>query len=163
MAGSKWKLPKGVTWKQKLEQTHPNHGKTVPIPPGMRKRFGTGTMLIPKPLDVVAVMRKARKGRLITHARIRDALALQAGADSACPMSTGIFILIAAEAAEEARREGKKRVTPYWRTINDDGKLNEKFPGGTRAQAAKLREEGFTILAGKGKQPPKVAEFEKYL
>ena len=49
------------------------------------------------------------------------------------------------------------------RTIRDDGKLIEKFPGGPRAQAAKLRQEGFTIQPGKGKQPPRVKEFEKYL
>jgi hypothetical protein len=78
-------------------------------------------------------------------------------------LTTGIFVRVAAEAAEEDRQAGKIRITPYWRTIKDDGKLNEKFPGGARAQAAKLRQEGFTIQAGKGKQPPKVKEFEKYL
>ena len=59
-----WKLKAGATWRQKLEQEHPNHGKIVPIPPRMQKRFGTGTMVIPRPLDVDAVMRKARKGKL---------------------------------------------------------------------------------------------------
>ncbi|MGD8454412.1 MAG: MGMT family protein [Phycisphaerae bacterium] len=129
----------------------------------MRKRFGTGTMLIPRPRDVVAVMRRPRKGRLITAAQIRDELARMAGADSACPMTTGMFILIAAEAAEEARRAGRKRITPYWRTVKDGGKLNERFPGGVRAQAARLREEGLTIRAGKGRQPPTVEDFEKHL
>ena len=66
------------------------------------------------------------------------------------------LLTVVAEAAEEDRQAGKKRITPYWRTIKDDGKLNEKFPGGVRAQAAKLRQEGFTIQPGKGKQPPKV-------
>jgi hypothetical protein len=163
MATKRWKLPKGSTWKQKLEQEHPNHGKIVAIPAHMRKRFGSGTMLIPKPLDVDALMRKVRKGRLITASQIRDQVARQADADSACPMTTGIFILIAAEAAEEARRAGKKRITPYWRTIKDNGALNVKFPGEAKAQAAKLREEGFTITPAKGKQPPKVKDFEKYL
>jgi hypothetical protein len=46
---TKWKLAKGKTWRQKLEQEHPNHGRIVAIPPRMQKRFGTGTMLIPKP------------------------------------------------------------------------------------------------------------------
>ena len=49
------------------------------------------------------------------------------------------------------------------RTIKDDGKLNAKYPGGSRAQAAALRKEGFKIQAGKGKQPPKVKEFEASL
>ena len=83
-------------------------------------------------------------------------LAEAAQADSACPFSTGLFIRMVAEAAEEDRRAGKTRITPYWRTIKDDGGLNEKFPGGVRAQAARLRKEGFTVQPGKGKQPPRV-------
>ena len=62
---AKWRLAKGATWRQKLEEKHLNHGKVVPVPPYMQKRFGTGMMLIPKPLDVDALMRKAKKGRLI--------------------------------------------------------------------------------------------------
>ena len=163
MATIKWKLAKGKTWRGKLEEEHPNHGKVVAIPPRMRKRFGQGTMLIPRPRDVDTVMRKVRKGKLITSSQIREQLATASKADHSCPMTTGIFVRIAAQAAEEDREAGKKRVTPYWRTIKDDGKLNEKFPGGVRAQAAKLRQEGFTIEPGKGQQPPKVREFEKYL
>lgn len=75
----------------------------------------------------------------------------------------GIFMRIVAEAAEENRRMGKKRITPYWRTIKNDGKLNERFPGGTRAEAAKLRKDALTIQADKGKQPPSVKDFERYL
>lgn len=158
-----WKLGKGKTWRQKLEQEHPNHGKIVPVPPRMQKRFGTGTMLIPRPLYVDAAMRKPKRGKLVTQSAIGNKLAKESGADSACPMTTGIFVRIVAEAAEEDRLEGKKRITPYWRTIKDDGKLNEKFPGGGKAQAAKLRLEGFTIRVGKGKQPPRVEDYQKYI
>jgi alkylated DNA nucleotide flippase Atl1 len=70
---------------------------------------------------------------------------------------------IAAEAAEEDLVKGKKRITPYWRVIKTGGSLNEKFPGGTEAQAARLIEEGHTILPGKGKKPPRVIEFEESL
>jgi hypothetical protein len=108
-------------------------------------------------------MRKAKKGKLITTSQLRDYLAAQAGADSACPMTTGMFLRVVAEAAEEAVRAGKKRVTPYWRTIRDDGGLNDKFPGGAAAQAAKLRSEGFSIERGRGKQPPRVKAFESHL
>lgn len=163
MAATTWKLAEGKSWRQKLEEAHPNHGKTVPVPPRWRKRFGKGKMLIPRPLDVDAVMRKARKGKLITQSQIRAALARNARVDSACPLTTGIFIRIVAETAEEDRRAGKKRITPYWRTIKDDGKLNEKFPGGPKAQATKLRREGFRIEPGSGKQPPRVKDFETHL
>ena len=163
MGKTQWKLAKGKTWRMKLEQEHPSHGKTVPIPPPIRKRLGQGTMLIPQPRKVDALMRKIRKGKLATGSWIRARLAEEAGATASCALTTGIFINISANTAEEDRAEGKKRITPYWRTIKDDGKLNEKFPGGVKAQAANLRAEGFTIQAGKGKQPPRVKNYEQFL
>ena len=54
-------------------------------------------------------------------------------------------------------------MTPYWRTIKAGGKLNEKFPGGVETQAEKLLAEGHEIEPGRGKQPPKVKDFEKVL
>jgi alkylated DNA nucleotide flippase Atl1 len=78
-------------------------------------------------------------------------------------MTTGIFIRIIAEAAEEDLREGKKQITPYWRVIKDDGSLNEKFPGGAEMQAERLRQEGHAIEPRKGKRPPKVVGFERCL
>jgi hypothetical protein len=74
-----------------------------------------------------------------------------------------MFARIAAETAEEDLRAGKKRITPYWRTIKDNGALNDKYPGGAKAQAAKLRQEGLTISPSRGKGPPKVKDFERYL
>ncbi|MCB9862652.1 MAG: MGMT family protein [Phycisphaerales bacterium] len=108
-------------------------------------------------------MKRVRKGKLVTMGLIRQYLAQAAGASCACPLTTGIFARLAAEAAEEDRSKGKRRITPYWRTIRDDGKLNEKFPGGAAAQAALLEDEGFSITPGSGKQPPRVAEFAKHL
>lgn len=71
-------------------------------------------------------------------------------ADVTCPLTSGIFVRIVAEAAEEDRRNGKKRITPYWRVVKDDGSLKDKFPGGAKAQAKLLRAEGHAIQAGKG-------------
>jgi hypothetical protein len=159
----KWKLAANRTWRGKLEREHPSHGKIVPIPERWKKRFGEGSMVIPHPLDVDAAMKKPRKGRLITQSQIRELVADSSAADCACPLTTGIFVRIAAEAAEEDRRAGKKRITPYWRTIKDDGKLNEKFPGGPQAQASKLRREGIAVDPAWGKQPPRVRDFERFL
>ena len=122
-----------------------------------------GKMLIPRPLDVDALMRKIERGKLATVAQIRERLARDCGADFACPMTAGIFMRIAAEAAEEDLRSGRKDITPYWRVLRPDGTLNEKFPGGVAAQATRLREEGHTIEAGKGTKPHRVVDFEKHL
>ncbi|MHC5112783.1 MAG: MGMT family protein [Planctomycetota bacterium] len=161
MSKATWKLRKGVTWRQKLEQAHPSHGKIVPIPERFQKRLGKGTMLIPRPTDVDALMKKPRKGKVITQGQLRDALAKNAGTDSSCPMTTGMFARIAAEAAEEDLRAGKKRITPYWRTVKDNGSLNPKFPGGVEKQAAMLQHEGVEVAPGQGKSAPRVVDLEK--
>lgn len=150
-----------MSWREKLEKKQ--EPKIVDIPPKMVKRLGTGKMLIPRPLDVDALIRKVKKGKLVTQAQIRERLAKDSGVDVTCPITTGIFVRIAAEAAEEDLREGKKRVTPYWRLIKKGGSLNPKFPRGIEEQAARLREEGHVILVSKGKKPPRVKDFEKYL
>ena len=124
---------------------------------------GRGRMLIPRPLDVDALMRGIPKGKLATVGQIRDSLASKECADFTCPLTAGIFMRIAAGAAEEDLAKGKKKITPYWRVVKDDGSLNEKFPGGTYMQATRLKEEGHSILPGKGKKPPRVKDFEKTL
>lgn len=155
------KLSSRKSWQEKLHNQ--DHSKIVEIPPRMAKRLGTGMMLIPKPLDVDALIRKTRKGMLITVSEIRSRLARDNGVDTACPLTTGIFVRIVAEAAEEELRNGKKQVTPYWRVIRDDGSLNEKFPGGVKAQARHLKEEGHSVSPGKGTRPPRLQAFEKSL
>ena len=155
----KWTLKAGTSWRAKLEKDQPP--KVVKIPPKMQKRFGTGTMLVPRPLDVDALIRKIPKGKLATTSQIGDRLAKDCKADCACPMTTGIFVKIAAETAEEDLANGKKRITPYWRVIKSDGQLNEKLPGGTFAQAKRLRAEGHTISVGPSK--PRVKDFAKSL
>jgi hypothetical protein len=59
--------------------------------------------------------------------------------------------------------EGKKNITPYWRTLKLGGQLNEKYPGSVEAQAARLQAEGHTIELGKDKKPRRVKDFEKAL
>ncbi len=157
---AKWTLAKGMTWRMKLEEVHPNHGKLVDTPLSLQKRYGEGKMLIPRPLDVEAAIHTIPEGELTTPARLREKLAADAGANSACPFSTGIFVRMVAEAADEDRLAGKEPIAPYWRIVRDDGKLNDKLPGGVLAQAAMLEQEGLTILEGKGKQPPRVEDHE---
>jgi len=154
------KTPK--TWREKLEKTE-GLPKIVIIPKKMEKRFGKGKMLIPKPLDVDALIRKVKKAKLVTQGQIREKLAKNFKVNVTCPITTGIFVRIAAEAAAEDKKLGKKQITPYWRVIKRAGFLNEKFPGGSNSQASKLRKEGHIILRGKGKKPPKVKDFERHL
>ena len=143
------------SWREKMD--NPNLPKLVAIPPKMQKRFGAGTMLVPSPREVESFIRTVRKGSVTTVSQIREFLAGKHLANVTCPLTTGIFVRIAAEAAEEEASTGKSKITPYWRVLKDDGSLNPKFPGGVHRQAEKLREEGHRILPGTGKRPPRVA------
>lgn len=99
-------------------------------------------MLIPTPKLVDALIRKVLKGKLVTVGELRRKMAADFEVDVTCPLTTGIFVRIAAETAEEDRANGRQRLTPYWRVIKDDGSLNPKFPGGPEQQARYLRREG---------------------
>lgn len=117
------------------------------IPPQLAARWGvSGTMVIPAPREVDAVMRRVPRGRLITVNQIRAALARKHGVTTACPITTGIFASIAARAAGEDEAEGRRRVTPYWRTLKGGGELNPKYPGGMAEQKKRLRAEGHEIV-----------------
>ncbi len=150
------------TWQEKLADSK-GLPKVVEINDKMSKRWGTGTVCIPAPVEVDEIMKQVPKGKVTTVSEIRAILAKNHGASIGCPLTTGIFAWVAANAAEEAAAEGKQDITPYWRTLKSGGELNEKYPGGVAIQAARLREEGHTIEPGKGKKPPKVRDFEKAL
>ncbi len=150
-----------ISRREKL--TRQQEAKIVEIPPRMQARFGKGKMLIPKPLDVDALIRRVPKGKMATVFQLREALARRSNVDVACPLCTGIFVRISAEAAEEERRAGKRSVTPYWRVISSEGRLNPKFPGGIVQQRRMLSAEGHKVLRAIGKKAPAVADFQSAL
>ena len=124
--------------------------KIKTIPKKLHKSWGIGKFVMPSPLEVNSLMKKVSKGKLTTINQLRGILAKKYKTTTACPIVTGIFVIIAARAAAEELKEGKKRVTPYWRTIKTNGIINEKYPGGIAAQKKILKQEGHIILS-KGK------------
>ena len=48
------------TWREKLEEQRKKLPKIVIIPKKLKKRFGKGKMLIPKPLDVDALIQNEK-------------------------------------------------------------------------------------------------------
>lgn len=147
------------SWREKIETTQ--EPKLVRLSPKM-SRLGEGIMLVPTPRLVEDVVRRIPKGKVITVGEIRRKLAADFSADVTCPLTTGIFVRIIAEAAEEERAAGRKIVTPYWRVIKDDGGLNPKFPGGITKHGRLLRSEGFS-LSRKGKSGGSVRDFDQNL
>jgi hypothetical protein len=101
------------------------------------------------------------KGKLTTINEIRSALARKHKATIGCPITTGIFAWVAANAAEERKQKGEENTTPYWRTLKKDGEVNEKYPGGVRDQKRLLEKEGHKVVK-KGKRHI-VLNYEKSL
>lgn len=133
------------TWREKLEDSK-DLPKVGAIEGSLSRRWGTGTFVIPAPLEVKELMDRVPKGKVTSINELRDALAKKHGTTIACPITTGIFAWIAAHAAEESAAEGRKRITPYWRTLKIRGELNPKYPGGIPALRKHLEAEGHKVV-----------------
>ncbi len=116
----------------------------------MGAREGDEIVLV-NPGEVVDMMKKVPAGKLTTIVDICKAIAGKHNVKGCCSLTTGIFIMTAANATEEARRENRDLGIPYWRTLKSEGFLNEKFPGGFEGHKQLLEQEGFRVVQ-KGKR-----------
>lgn len=159
---------KKKSWQEKLADK-----KDLPKTLKLEKRFpcynavhrmgaeaGDEVVLV-NPSEVVEVMKKVPKGKLITIVEICKIIAKKHKVKGCCSLTTGIFVMTAANATEESSRQGRNLGIPYWRTLKADGFLNEKFPGGAEAQKKKLENEGFIVIQ-KGKRFL-VQDYQKFL
>lgn len=133
------------TWKEKLNDSK-DLPRVINLNAAAEKRWGGKTMVIPAPIEVDGIMKTVKKGKVITINDIRRQLSEKHSTETACPITTGIFAWIASHAAEEEKKAGKKKITPYWRTIKSTGELNEKYPGGLLAHKRALQAEGHEIV-----------------
>ena len=120
--------------------------RVQPLTGGMERRYGPGTIVMAAPREVDELMRRVPRGRVTTINEIRRCLALRHDATVACPIVTGIQARIAAGAAGEEEADGRKRVTPYWRTLKSGGEINPKYPGGVEDQRCRLESEGVEVV-----------------
>ena len=154
------------SWQEKLED---NKGfpKILELKPNfpcrralekMGAEMGDSVVLAPG-LEVNEMMKKVPRGKLITLGRVCEKLARKHKVKYCCTLTTGIFITIAANAAEETNSG-----LPYWRTIKNNGELNKKYPGGAERQKELLEKEGHTIVK-KGRKHTRyhVKDFEDHL
>ena len=118
-------------------------------------------VVLVNPSEVVDIMKQVPKGKLTNIVDICMKLARRHNTKGCCSLTTGIFIMAAANAVEEARRESKLLDIPYWRTLKADGYLNPKYPGGQEAHKKLLEQEGHKVVQ-KGKKYL-VQNFQKYL
>lgn len=115
------------SWREKLARSRPAEVKRLERD-GMGMKAGQ-RMLISSPAQIDAAIRAIPSGTSIDAPTLRARLAKAAGADVTCPLTTGIFLRIVAEAANEAHAEGAppSRLAPVWRVIDRKMPLAKKL------------------------------------
>ena len=117
-------------WQEKL------HKSDTPVIKPLDRRYAGhdvgDLMYIATPADLDQRIRRLRSGTLLTTAEFRAQVATSVGADFVCPMSTGMFLRIVAEAALEDLAAGASvdGITPFWRVIEPSSALANKISCG---------------------------------
>lgn len=118
-------MPK--TWAEKMNAPEPHIEVTTKafagIAPGTR-------MLISSPLELAAwLTQNVPYGHSIAVSELRAGLAKARGAEATCPLTTSIFLRIAAEAAWDELAAGARLsdVTPFWRAVDPTSELARKL------------------------------------
>lgn len=119
-----------ATWNEKLRSSK------APEVKRLHRAFGGmpegSRMLIASPIILDESVRMICPGQTMTVKCLRDHLANRYLADHACPVTTGIFLRIVAEAAWERYFAGEsiESITPFWRVVEPDSLLARKLACG---------------------------------
>jgi hypothetical protein len=114
------------TWTDKLNASKPVVVKPAPLTfAGMR---AGQMMLIPSPKVLDLFIRGLPSGKAVDLATMRSRLARQHNAEVCCPVTTGIFLRVVVEAANEARTKGApvSGITPVWRVVDPKAAILKK-------------------------------------
>ncbi len=133
---------KRKTWQEKL------HNRTSPKVETIDSKFADipegASMLVPTPEMVDAYIRNIPAGTHTSLQQMRKDLAAENNAEYTCPITSGIFVRIAAEAAYEEYTAGKavKKITPFWRMIDRKSTAFKKLTFGTEFLMEQRAKEG---------------------
>lgn len=133
---------KRKTWEEKLNI------ERKPVVEKATKSFAgvqTGQiMLIPTPKIVDGYIRQIPEGKEVDIVTLRSDLAAEYHAEVTCPLTTGIFIRIVAEAAYNEYVNGKpsSQITPFWRVISEKSPAARKLTFGTDFLKKQRQKEG---------------------
>ena len=133
---------KRKSWQEKLHvdkkaEVKKNEFDFADIPAGSK-------MLIATPLIVDEYIRQIPKGHFTDIKQIRKDLASEYKAEYTCPVTTGIFIRIVAEAAFEEYENGKpiSKITPFWRALSSKSPSAKKLSFGIKFLLDQQKKEG---------------------
>ena len=147
-------MSKKTTWVEKRDFPNGELNKVVKMEGKSVGRWGTkagDTCAISSPKEIDSIIKKIPFGKTVTINDLRSKLAKKYNTDIACPITTGIFAWICANAAEEENASGKKNITPWWRVLKLGNELNPKYPNYPEQQKSLLISEGHNLIQ-KGKK-----------
>ena len=89
-------------------------------------------MFIATPQIIDNYIKQIPKGKIVTVQTMRKDLAIENRADYTCPVTTGIFLRIVAEANFERFQQANslKDIAPFWRVIEPNSTLSKKLTFG---------------------------------
>jgi len=101
-------------------------------------------LLIATPKVVDEYIRQIPKGQHTSLQQMRKDLAAEFNAEYSCPITSGIFLRIAAELAYEQYQNGTpiKKITPFWRMIDKKAPIAKKLSFGYEFVAEQRKKEG---------------------
>jgi hypothetical protein len=89
-------------------------------------------MFIATPQIIDNYIKQIPKGKIVSVQTMRKDLAIENKADYTCPVTTGMFLRIVAEANFEKYQQTNsiKSITPFWRVVEPNSTLSEKLTFG---------------------------------
>lgn len=105
-------------------------------------------MLIATPKVFEDYLMKIKEGKSKTLKEMRQDLAKKFSADHTCPLTTGIFLRIVAEANFERLHNGVpiEKIAPFWRVIEPNSSLAKKLSFGQEFIILMRKKEGIEKL-----------------
>jgi len=133
---------KTKTWNEKMNNGKPwkvvvTDKPFADIPEGV-------SMLVATPGIVADYIRNIPPGNTESLQQLRTDLAAEYNAEKCCPITSGIFLRIVAEAAWEDLKAGKPidEITPFWRMIDSKSPTAKKLTFGTDFVKELRKKEG---------------------
>lgn len=123
-------MAKKKTWLDKLNQSKQPH--TVTLEKAFAGVPAGSILFIPSPKLIDEYIQLIGFGNRIDIKMMRVDLASKHNADYTCPVTTGIFLRIVAEANYEKLQQGQsvEEITPFWRVIEPNSALAKKLTFG---------------------------------
>lgn len=116
------------TWSEKYYECNAKGPEVKPVAKDMMGMKKGQSILLPTPILVSEVIKEIPKGNIEDTPYLRKKLSERVGSEITCPITTGIFLRIAVEAAHEDYEAGcpMNELMPFWRILGEKAPIAKK-------------------------------------